>query len=270
MSTDTNGDTNGDMTVPEPEPEAARARLDRALDHLAVTFRGMTARADETQCECHWGSPEELALLKLPDTELDPDLLHRTWSAPDWTDHGAVLRRVLPQFARELTRGLGPYAYDIHNVGTSFSRSNWQQWPAPQSAAVREFLHAWWAHTLLTPDPAVPAGDLLALLREASGTLAPWLAVWEAAKGPAPDQHLADTIDTWEKDLMYGYVPWTTWGTTWDEDNDLHDELCAWFARHAPARLRAHGAPEQLLRTVRLLGLPGPDREAEPHLPPTA
>ncbi|WP_323183603.1 hypothetical protein [Streptomyces virginiae] len=154
------------MTEREPVPElghgsvpaapADRARLDRALDRLAVTFRGMTARADEAQCECHWGNPEELALLKLPDTELDLDLLHRTWSAPDWSDHGAVLRRVLPQFARVLTGGLGAYAYDIDKVGISFHRAAWQQWPAPQSAAVREFLHAWWAHALLTRTPRSP------------------------------------------------------------------------------------------------------------------
>ncbi|WP_435189846.1 hypothetical protein [Streptomyces sp. bgisy126] len=60
----------------------ARIRLDRALDGLAVTFRGMTARSDEVQCDCHWGSEEELALLKVPDAVLDPDLLHRTWTAP--------------------------------------------------------------------------------------------------------------------------------------------------------------------------------------------
>ncbi|MFE2626089.1 hypothetical protein ACFXKH_39525, partial [Streptomyces caelestis] len=56
----------------------ARLRLDRALDGLDDTFRGMTARADEVQCDCHWGSPEELALLKTPDVDLSPDLLRRT------------------------------------------------------------------------------------------------------------------------------------------------------------------------------------------------
>ena len=39
---------------------------------MAVTFRGMTARPDENNCECHWGSEEDLAQLKVPDVELNP------------------------------------------------------------------------------------------------------------------------------------------------------------------------------------------------------
>ena len=54
-----------------------RLRLDAALNRMAVTFRGMTARPDENNCECHWGSAEDLAQLKVPDVELDPDLLRR-------------------------------------------------------------------------------------------------------------------------------------------------------------------------------------------------
>ncbi|RSO09976.1 hypothetical protein DMH26_00265 [Streptomyces sp. WAC 05379] len=36
----------------------ARRRLSAALGNLAVTFRGMTARPDEHNCECHWGSAQ--------------------------------------------------------------------------------------------------------------------------------------------------------------------------------------------------------------------
>lgn len=39
------------MTDPS-DPQA----LGEALDRLTSTFRGMTAHADEIQCECHWGS----------------------------------------------------------------------------------------------------------------------------------------------------------------------------------------------------------------------
>ncbi|WP_369036503.1 hypothetical protein [Streptomyces adonidis] len=141
--------TNLDNATP------ARLRLDRALDDLPVVFRGTTARADEVQCECHWGSAEELALLKVPDVELGPDLLYRTWHAFDWEDHGAVLRRILPQFARALAGGLvEPYLID--EVGRSFSQGDWHRWPVRQSTAVEEFLHAWWAHSLTDPDPVVP------------------------------------------------------------------------------------------------------------------
>ncbi|MFE9565792.1 hypothetical protein ACFYM0_32300 [Streptomyces sp. NPDC006487] len=262
------------MTDPEHAAPAmsaaagARVRLDRALAHLAATFRGMTARADERQCDCHWGSPEELALLKLPGTDLDPDLLYRTWSAPDWSDHGAVLRRVLPQFARELTGGLGAHAWAIDRVGTQLHRGAWQQWPAPQSAAVREFLDAWWTHTLLTPDPAVPVHELLPLCAEASGAIGPWLAVWEDLRHPVADQHLADTVDAWERDLLCDALPWSTWFVWSDEETEaVRVELTDWLAGRAPARLRAHGAPEEVLHTVRLLGLHDADRWNDPHWP---
>ncbi|MDP9843191.1 hypothetical protein [Streptosporangium lutulentum] len=50
------------------------------------------------------------------------------------------------------------------------SRGQWQRWPAGQAATVWEFLHAWWAHTLTDPDPAVAAYEVLTLVTEASGT----------------------------------------------------------------------------------------------------
>ncbi|MFG3199105.1 hypothetical protein ACGFYT_23550 [Streptomyces sp. NPDC048208] len=235
----------------------ARARLDRALDDLAVTFHGMTARADETQCVCHWGSADELALLKVPDLELDPDLLRRTWRAPDWGDHGAVLRRVLPQFARALVGGAVP-VYATGEVGESFARSGWHRWPLRQRASVREFLHAWWTHSLTDPAPTIPAHALLTLCTEASATLTPWLAAWEALDHPTADRHLAEAATLWARDLLTDDLPWPTWH---DEDA-LRTELVTWLARHAPARLQAHDA---LLHRIRLASLPTPARWDDPH-----
>lgn len=183
-------------------PDNTRLRLDRALDDLSAVFRGMTARSDENQCDCHWGSQEELALLKIPGVELDPDLLRRAWDAPDWSDHGAVLRRILPQFARELVAGRVAPMFGMHEVGRCFARGDWKQWPARQSAAVREFLHAWWTHSLTDPDPAVPVHELFALCTEASGTLTEWLDVWEALDHPVADRHLAVAADEWEYRLL--------------------------------------------------------------------
>ncbi|BBC36178.1 hypothetical protein SGFS_074720 [Streptomyces graminofaciens] len=244
----------------------ARLRLDRALDGLAVTFRGETARADETQCDCHWGSEEELARLKVPDVELDPDLLRRTWSAPDWSDHGAVLRRVLPQFATALVDGLAEPIFGMSEAGRSFSRGHWVRWPERQSAAVWEFLHAWWAYSLTEPAPAVPVYELLALCVEASGTLGPWLAAWEAIDDPVSDRHLAEAAAQWEYDLLGDELPWEAWDTP-DDDGVLRSELAAWLVRHAPARLRAVDAPEELLHRIRLIGLTGPARWEDPHWP---
>ncbi|MCX4825712.1 hypothetical protein OG883_38905 [Streptomyces sp. NBC_01142] len=241
----------------------ARLRLDRAVDCLAVTFRGMTARGDENQCDCHWGSEEELAQLKIPDVELDPDLLHRTWDAPDWHDHGAVLRRILPQFARALVSGHVNPLFGMHEVGRSFARGHWRQWPARQSAAVGEFLHAWWAHSLTEPDPAFPVHEVLALCAEASATLSPWLSAWEALDHPVSDQHLAEAAAQWEYDLLGDQLPWGTW----DNADALRTELADWLVRHAPARLRAQDVPDELLHRIRLIGLAGPARWEDPHWP---
>ncbi|MBC2905508.1 hypothetical protein [Streptomyces cupreus] len=243
--------------------DRTRLRLDRALDDLTVTFRGMTAWSDENQCDCHWGSQEELALLKIPGVELDPDLLHRTWDAPDWSDHGAVLRRILPQFARELVGGRVQPLFGMHEVGRCFARGHWQQWPTQQSAAVREFLHAWWIHSLTDPDPAVPVHELFALCAEASGTLTPWLDAWEALDHPVADRHLAVAADEWEYNLLGDELPWDAW----EDAEALRVELAAWLVRYAPDRLRALDVPDELLHRIRLIGLTGPARREDPHCP---
>ncbi|MDX3227092.1 hypothetical protein [Streptomyces sp. ME19-01-6] len=242
---------------------STRRRLDRALDCLDVTFRGMTARSDETQCDCHWGSEEELALLKVAEVELTPDLLHRTWSAPDWNDHGAVLRRILPQFARALVSGLAEPMFGMEEVGHTFARGHWQQWPGSQRAAVWESLHAWWGHSLTETDPAVPVYEVLALCAEASATLGPWLSTWEALDHPVADRHLAEAAAHWEYDLLGDQLPWDT-----RENADvLRTELAAWLVRHAPARLRTRNVPAELLHQIRLIGVTGPARWEDPHWP---
>ncbi|MFJ1548209.1 hypothetical protein [Streptomyces sp. NPDC088246] len=249
------------MTNPAQVP--ARLRLDAALDSLAAVFRGMTAHPDEHNCECHWGSAEDLAQLKVPDAVLDPDLLRRTWQATDWTYKASVLRRILPQFAAALTTGLIDPLFGMEEAGRTFHRAEWPQWPAEQAAAVREFLYAWWAHTLTEPDPAVPAYQVLALAAEASATLSPWLHTWEEQNHPTADQHLAEAVTSWEYDLRGDRLPWDTW----HDEEDMCAELTAWLLRHAPARLRAHGAPEELLHQIRLLNLAGPERWDDSHLP---
>ncbi|MET7364331.1 hypothetical protein ABZS61_00625 [Streptomyces sp. NPDC005566] len=241
---------------------APRLRLDAALDGLATTFRGMTAVPDEDNCECHWGSAEDLARLKTPDVELDPDLLRRTWQASDWRDHGAVLRRILPRFAADLVGGQVPL-FDMVDAGRSFGRGYWWRWPADQAASVREFLHAWWSDSLTAPDAAVPAYELLALCAEASGTVTPWLAVWDATAHPAADRQLAEAVDLWGLDLLCDRLPWSAW----EHDEEKLGELGAWLIRHAPARLVSQGASEELHHVIRLLGLTESARWEDPHWP---
>lgn len=238
-------------------------RLEVALERLTGAFRGMTAHPDESNCECHWGSAEELAQLKVADVVLEPDLLRRTWKAVDWAFPGEVLRRILPQFAAEIVAGRAEPLFGMEEVGKAFARGRWQAWPDGQAAAVREFLRAWWAHTLTDPRAAVPAHEVLACCAEASGTLTPWLAAWAAQSGPVADRRLAEAVEEWEYDLLRDELPWHAW----EGEDELCAELAGWLVRHAPARLRSQGAPEELLQHVRLLGLTGEDRWDDPHWP---
>ncbi|MGY5122422.1 hypothetical protein ACWC2H_42450 [Streptomyces sp. 900105755] len=256
------GVLNANATM-NPDQSSARHRLATALDGLTAAFGGMTAHPDEHNCECHWGSAEELAQLKVPGTELDPDLLRRTWQAPDWSDHASVLRRILPQFATALVKGSVEPLFGLEEAGRSFARGHWQQWPTAQAGAVRDFLHAWWADTLTDPAPAVPAYEVLALVTEASATLTPWLTTWAALTGHPADGHLAEAAAHWEYELLGDQLPWDSW----ENEEETRTELTAWLVRNAPARLRAHGVSEELLHRIRLLGLTGDDRWEDPHWP---
>lgn len=249
--------------VTNPDQLSGRRRLDSALEGVAATFRGMTAHPDESNCECHWGSAEELAQLKVAGVELDLDLLRRTWQAGDWNDHASILRRILPQLASALVGGLVDPMCGMEDVGRCFVLGNWQQWPCEQAAAVEEFLKAWWSYTLTDPHPSVPPYHLLVLLTEATGSLSPWLSTWELLKNPVADRHLAEAAAKWEYDLLGDRLPWYAWG----DEEEVRAELTAWLVRHAPSRLRSHGASEELLHRIRLLGVTGPARWTDAHWP---
>lgn len=249
-----------------PAARLAPCRLSAALENLSVTFHGMTAHPDEHNCECHWGSSEELSLLKTPDVELEPDLLRRAWQATDWSDHAAVLRRILPQFARALVAGRADPLFGLEEAGDSFARGHWQQWPDEQAAAVREFLHAWWVQSLTDADAAVPAHQVFVMCADASGTLGPWLADWERQTGRLSDLRLAEAAAEWEYELLGENLPWRVGWYEHDED-ELRADLVAWLLGHAATRLRESGASADLQHRIRLLGLTGEDRWSDPHWP---
>ncbi|GGU66179.1 hypothetical protein GCM10010211_34310 [Streptomyces albospinus] len=238
------------------DPPSARLRLDDALAGVADAFRGETARPEERNCECHWGSAEELGLLKAPEAVLGADLLRRTWQASDWSDHAAVLRRILPELASALVAGRVERLLGLEEVGASFARGDWQEWSAPQAAAVWEFLRAWWLYSLTAPGAVEPAYEVFALCAEASGEVGSWLATWEALDHPQSDRCLAQAIDHWEYELLGDSLPWNTW----HDEETMCAELTTWLVRHVPARLQTHAVSDGPLHRVRLLGLTGPAR----------
>lgn len=244
-----------------PDPLAARARLDAALGGVATTFRGMTAHPDDYMCDCHWGSAEELAQLKVPDIELEPDLLRRTWWGSSWSYPADVLRRILPQFASGLVSGVVEPMFDMGQPGLVFRHGKWQEWPTEQAAAIWELLHAWWAHALTDQEPVVPAYEVLAFCTEASGTLTPWLDIWATSTYPLADRRLAETATHWEWDLLSDELPWHTY---YDEAEKVA-ELSAWLVRHAPDRLRRCGVPERQVLRIGLLALSGRERWDHPY-----
>ncbi|MFF2045550.1 hypothetical protein ACFVVX_34540 [Kitasatospora sp. NPDC058170] len=77
------------------------------------------------------------------------------------------------------------------------------------------------------------------------------------------DRNLAEAVDTWDYDLLADELPWST---CYDKD-EKPAVLTAWLTRRAPARLRAHNAPDDLLQRLRLIGLMGPARWHDPHWP---
>ncbi len=173
----------------------------------------MTARADEVQCACHWGSPAELALLKAPDVPLAPDLLRRTWDAPDWADHGAVLRRILPQFAGVLVDGEVKPTFGMYEVGRSFARGHWQLWPTRQSSAGPGVPARMVGPQPPDPAPTFPSTNFSPCAPRQYVHGGPWLAVWESLDDEVPDRHLAEAVTAWEYGLLGDQLPGTH-GTT--------------------------------------------------------
>ncbi|WP_435205668.1 hypothetical protein [Micromonospora sp. bgisy143] len=237
-----------------PDLTDVHDKLAAALAGVAATFRGMTAHPSESNCECHWGSAQELALLKTPDVPLDDDLLRRTYWLADWTYPGPLLRRILPQVAQGLVSG---DVVLIDGLMGLFIRGRWWEWPGAQRDAVQAFLDAWWRHILIDPDAAVPAHEALGFLAEISVRLTPWLTTWASLLG---DQTAATrfvvAVEHWNYDLPGDMLPWQGW----HDAADWCATLSLWVLRTAPPVLREHGASAELQDDVRRLALPFENR----------
>ncbi|SBT40777.1 hypothetical protein [Micromonospora auratinigra] len=240
-----------------PDPTVVGRRLEAALSGVAGAFRGMTAHRQESNCACHWGSAEELELLKAPDAPLDDDLLRRAYWTTDWRYPGPLLRRILPQLTQALVAGHVEPMAGMASLGHLFTVGRWQEWPAGQQDALREFLDAWWLHVLVEPDAKVPAHEAITLLAEVTAKLTPWMTTWaQLLANTTARLRLVTAADAWMDDLLGDRLPWAS----------CHDEdtwcptLSLWVLRHTPAALREHDTSAELHHYVRLLALPYADR----------
>ncbi|MEV0321845.1 hypothetical protein ACIBKX_26740 [Streptomyces sp. NPDC050658] len=260
-------------TASAPSSPSSPARdLDAALARIRSVFDGMTAAPDEEGCTYCYGE-QEIALLRQPRVELPEDLLVQVFhEVPDhFTDHPAVIRRLLPQFAGHLAAGrFGGLGYGATGLG----RCRWPQWPAEQADAIRKFIDAWWAACLTDESSPYDITDVFAVCADMGGTITPLLEYWARQPvGGRADELLRRAVEWWMpelfSDLPQLIIPWWYWP---DPDAPVFDflpeplpELQAWLAVHAPERLRAVGATEGLCVQMRLLALPYDARWDDPY-----
>ncbi|ELS52053.1 hypothetical protein [Streptomyces viridochromogenes] len=235
--------------MPSPALVAALADID-------TVFNGFASPA-ETGCERCF-DPEETAYLRTPYTRVPADLVRRfVYKVPGhFEDHAAVMRRLLPQAARAMADG----SMDVAWWGHGLTRVNWRTWPTDQSDAIRAFLTAWWQDALATPEPPRPITDVFDCCSAIAGTVTPFLADW--IRHPVADAHLVTCARRWRTDLLADDLPLMCWSD--DGQEAAVAELQSWFARSAPARLRALGEPD-LATEAELLALPYDERWAHPY-----
>ncbi|MDF3141916.1 MULTISPECIES: hypothetical protein [unclassified Streptomyces] len=230
--------------------------LDAALADIDTVFNGF-ASPTEIGCERCF-DPQETAYLRTPYTRVPADLVRRfVFKVPDhFEDHAAVMRRLLPQTARAMADG----SMDVAWWGHGLTRVDWHSWPTEQSDAIQAFLTAWWRDALASPEPPHPVTDVFDSCSSIAGTVTPFLADW--IRHPVADTHLVSCARRWMADLLADDLPLTC---GFDEGKEgAVAELQSWFARNAPARLRAQGEPG-LATEAELLALPYDDRWAHPY-----
>jgi hypothetical protein len=228
------------------------AALIAALAEIDAVFDGCTSPHEAGCTFCHL--PCEIALLRTPRTQLPDGLLFSFMHKEPghFTDHDAVLRRLLPQAARAMVDGSMPTMY-----GHGLTRTKWRAWPREQAAAIDAFLDAWWCHTLTDPAPPTAVHDIFDACVTIAGTVGPFLSSWEAT-GEVADRHLVACASFWFEELAEDASPFHLW-TDPGQEAIAADELRRWIALDAPRRLRALGEPG-LAKGSELLGLPYDER----------
>lgn len=216
-------------------PTSDGRSIQLAIARVAEVFAGMTARPDEVGCgRCY--STDEVALLRTADVALPADLVRMiAEEAPDhWDDQPAVIRRILPQLAVLLAQGTA--SPDL--IARGLAAARWSRWPDQQADAVLGFLEAWWIWTLRQDSPPTPAREVFESCVTATSSVTPWLACWDAERGPTADRHLAECAAWWWDDLQSNSSPLTWWWGPAEQERAACRELRTWLASNGDHRVR--------------------------------
>lgn len=239
------------MRAMTPELSAALAEVDRV-------FTGFTCRPDSVCLHCY--PEDDVAALALAGAEIDGDtlvsLMHRNPESVD--DHGALVRRLLPQMARGIADGSVEVSFPAHHC---LARGDWREWPDSQSRTVRAFVDAWWFDRVATP--GATSGTVFEVYAAMLGDLSAALASWP--EHPIADAHLVDVSRSWLPDLVQDDNP--LWLSDLVDDDECRTVLRDWYLETGVERLARAGASD-LVTTVRALALPLGERLRRLYEPP--
>jgi hypothetical protein len=226
-------------------------RLQRALDDVDRLFGAFTCAADNPCTHCYGddGVPE----LEVSGAQIDPVTLGSLAyeSLGILQDHEAMVRRILPQLARAMADGtVHTFWADQHCL----ARFDWRGWPAPQPEVVTEFVAAWWADLITTPDPHHSVTDAFVTFAALTGDISAALAAWP--DHPVANRHLAAASNFWLHDLVHDDDPLDL--LLRDGPAPAVQVMSDWYTDVGADRLRR--TDDEHADTVALLALPLAER----------
>ncbi|MEV6589769.1 hypothetical protein [Streptomyces acidicola] len=171
----------------------AQRQLTTALDALDRTFASEEPFPVEGCTYCY--GEGGIAELSKPLHLIAEDMVSSVASEvpSHWDDFPRLYRRLAPRIIRSVVTGR--LHADENLIATRLLEAGWSTWDAPLAGALRDVWSAWWEASLHTHPSPVSVRDTLSLITVATGSLRPWLDMWNATRTPAADAHLTDFID---------------------------------------------------------------------------
>jgi hypothetical protein len=221
--------------------------LAQAVERLYETLQVERLPAVLSGCTLCFTEADEEAL-RLPPRQVTRDALAQFVGSPSdhYDEYSTVLRRLFPAVADALAAG------ELHvDAGLTLSRlqeAEWDAWPPAERAAVVDFLQALYVD-VLTHRPPKPgeglfAEELLSGVASATGTLTPWLDVWNSLDHHRTAAHLVSVVNMQGEELL-------------DPDADLY----GWWPEGAAVPLRRWLCQDWIEQELLRLGRENPNAQ---------